>query len=175
MTPTGVRDANHPIYSSDAMLRSCASASRLSRNALGIGTPWARRSCNFRAWLCSPGRKMRSTPGSRFRITDIADHLVDAALESAGRHEGRRSAIAAMAWPVLVAFAGVFDEADHVVAERGAIERAGQDTDDQAQPGILVIADREQRPSSARFGSVSGLPSLGRSSSRPASVRRAVP
>ena len=86
---------------------------------------------------------MCSTPGSRCRVTDVADHRIDVALELGGRHErvdrDRGDCLAGIG-----RLAGLLDEIDHVAAERRAIERAGEQSDDQAQAVALVVADRQQ-------------------------------
>src|SRR5580704_2593453 len=77
------------------------------------------------------------------RVADIADEVVDRALELGRRNESvdrygrdRLSGIGRLA--------GFLDEIDHVATHRGAIERAGQDADDEAQTVALIFADRQQ-------------------------------
>ena len=69
--------------------------------------------------------------------------LVDAALESAA---GMKASIdnAAIACPVLVALPVSLTKSTTSRPERGAIERAGENADDQAQAVAFVIADRQQ-------------------------------
>ena len=124
------------------MPRSRATASRLSRSAFGIGTPWARRSNKLGVALLArqpDPLDARQPP----RIADIADKLVDSALELAGGMKASidngRDRLAGIG-----RLAGLLDEIDHVAAERRAVECAGEEPDDQAQSGSLVVADRQQ-------------------------------
>ena len=113
------------------MARSRATASRLSRNARGIGTPLIRRSRSL-VWLCSPGSQMRSTPGSRgeARISRIT--WSTARLNSAGGMKASTDK-AAIAWPVLVGLPASLTKSSNVAAKRRAVECAGKDPDDEAQ------------------------------------------
>src|ERR1700722_9811782 len=69
--------------------------------------------------------------GQALRIADIADHLVDGALEIGGWHEcldryrcNRLAGIGRLA--------GLLDEVDHLATERGAVERAGEQPNNEA-------------------------------------------
>src|SRR5579885_3434592 len=77
------------------------------------------------------------------RIANVADETINRSLELVGRHERvdreRGNRLAGIG-----GLAGLLDEVDHIAAERGAVERAGEEADDQAQAVALVIADRQQ-------------------------------
>src|SRR5580692_10696967 len=77
------------------------------------------------------------------RAADVADYLIDRALEVGRRHEGldrdRGNRL-----PGIGGFAGFLDEIDDVAAKRRAIKCAGKEPDDEAQAVALVIADREE-------------------------------
>src|SRR4029079_2722584 len=77
------------------------------------------------------------------RVTDIADHRVDRALEMLDRYERldreRANGVAGIGRLV-----EVLDEIDPLTAHCRAIERARQKPDDEAQPRTLVLADRQQ-------------------------------
>src|ERR1700716_1111045 len=82
-------------------------------------------------------------PGQPLGAAHGADRGVHVALEVCHRHEAfDRDGDDGVAG--VGRFARLLDEIDHVAPESGAVERAGEEPDDQAQARTLIVADREQ-------------------------------
>ncbi len=77
------------------------------------------------------------------RLTNVANETVDGVLELSRGHKGldgqRHDRLAGIG-----CLASLFDKVDHLASHRGAVQRAGKERDDEAQPIAFIITDREQ-------------------------------
>ena len=157
-----------------SMRSSAASVFRLARNASGHrDAARGRRSARF-AWLCSPGsRSARRRAGAampRMSRTSASTPRLNSA-----RAAETSSDSATIAWPVLVGVRVVVVEVDDVAAHRRAVQRAGEQAEDQRQAVALVAADRQQEAFVRALRIGQRIARGGRSSSPRASSRRAGP
>ena len=108
------------------------------------------------------------------RCAQVAHQRVDAPLERLRRRRtrrGRSRRSPGRCWSRAV----VVVEVDHVLAHRRAVQRAGEQADDQRQAVALVAADRQQEAFLGALRVGERLALRGRSSSPRASSRRAAP